>query len=867
MGVVYRARDTKLDREVALKILPDDVAASMNRRQRFEREVKAIAALNHPNVVTIHAVEETGGRVFYTMELVDGPSLAELIPEQGLPLTRYFEIALALTDAVDCAHKHGITHRDLKPANIVIDGEGRLKVLDFGLAKLLTLMGDDQEKTIAMQESITGEGRIVGTVAYMSPEQAESKATDHRSDLFSLGIILYEMATGQRPFRGDTPISTVSSIIKDSPAAITDLNRSLPRHLGRIVKRCLSKDPGRRYQTARDLHNDLLDLREEINSGELDLPAHATAKGRPRPRVWQLLSGAFVVAVIALAANRFLPAARNIVRDQPAAASVMEITPLTRSGNITQASLSPDGKYLAYIRTDGRQRSLRLKQIATGSDMEIVPPGEGLIADPRISPGGDFIYYHVTNEGGSIYRVPLLGGRARRIVADAEECYALSPDGETIAFNRLSIMDRQVMLADVDGTGTENLVTFSVLTSHELAISPDGREVAVGKLSPEGIGDLVVAVPMAGGPERALCDETWNDVSGLAWLPDGSGILIAGARGLTQLSDPVQIWLQTSDGRELLQLTRDLNSYGSLSLAQRGQLLAAVQTRSRIAVCTAPFDDPDQVHEVAHTSNAGNCWDQVSWTPDGRILYEGPHGGALHIWDANPDGSDAQRVTTAGNLNMATEVSRDGNHIVYFSDRTGSVRIWIADRDGGNPRLLAEGGCDELWPQFTPDGHWVYYLAFYPADNVFAWRKVPVAGGPSTLLSDIFVYDWAFSPDGERIAMATPGTDRDTTILRIMSADLTETIASYECDYRWPSILRWLPDGSGVAYTIQAEDSRNIWIHPLDGSAPWQLTHRTSGTVMGFDFSPDGDSLGYSWLESTSDVVLLRNFRGTGQGP
>ena len=312
MGVVYRARDTKLGREIALKILAEDVAGNYEYRQRFEREVKAIAALNHPNIVTIHAVEETEGRSFYAMELVDGISLDEFMYRKSMTLNRLFEIALPLVDAVEFAHSHGITHRDLKPGNVLIDKEGRVKVLDFGLAKLKTLSGDDEEKTIQFDDSITGEGRVIGTAAYMSPEQAEGKPIDHRTDIFSLGIVLYQMTTGRRPFQGDTPVSTFSSILRDTPTSITELNHSLPRHLGRIVKRCLAKDPNRRYQTARDLHNDLLDLKDEIDSGESELPDYPMAQGRRRPPVWQLaVVTALVLAVVALAAWRFLPGVRG----------------------------------------------------------------------------------------------------------------------------------------------------------------------------------------------------------------------------------------------------------------------------------------------------------------------------------------------------------------------------------------------------------------------------------------------------------------------------------------------------------------------------------------------------------------------------
>jgi serine/threonine protein kinase len=300
MGEVYVAEDTKLGRRVALKVLPKEMAADAERRARFEREAQAVAALSHPNIVTLHSVEEADGVHFITMELVEGQTLAKKLPRGGFSLSELLEIAIPLADAVSSAHRTGITHRDLKPDNIMVDNEGRLRVLDFGLAKLHDTAEPDEGVTEAPTAALeTEEGKILGTVAYMSPEQAEGKAVDSRSDVFSLGTILHEMATGDRPFCGDTRMSTIGAILKDEPAPVTKHNRSLPRHLGRIIRRCLAKDPDRRYQTALDLRNELEELKAEIDSGELI--AEPASAARQRRSLHWLVAPAVVAALIIVA--------------------------------------------------------------------------------------------------------------------------------------------------------------------------------------------------------------------------------------------------------------------------------------------------------------------------------------------------------------------------------------------------------------------------------------------------------------------------------------------------------------------------------------------------------------------------------------
>jgi len=319
MGEVYAAEDTRLNRKVAIKILPEDLAADPERRERFEREAQTIAALNHPNIVTIYSVEESDGLHFITMELVEGRPLGEVVPDTGMKLADFFKLAVPMVDALDAAHKKGITHRDIKPSNVMVTDEGRIKVLDFGLAKLARAespLDPAEAATMLAPSDLTEQGQILGTVNYMSPEQAEGKAVDHRSDIFSLGVVLYEMATGEAPFKGDTKISVITSIMRDTPPPVSDLNVELPQHLGRVVNRSLAKDPERRYQSTTDLRNELEDLKEEIATSELRQSA-MRMKAAPAAAGGGLKYLGIAAGVIAVLAVGYFLATRGV--EAPAA--------------------------------------------------------------------------------------------------------------------------------------------------------------------------------------------------------------------------------------------------------------------------------------------------------------------------------------------------------------------------------------------------------------------------------------------------------------------------------------------------------------------------------------------------------------------
>ena len=412
MGEVFVAQDTRLNRKVALKVTRQEVAADADRRARFEREAQAVAALNHPNIVTIHSVEEgrnsAGAVLFITMELVEGRTLTELLPRNGFALNKLLEIAVPLADAVSTAHRAGITHRDLKPDNVMIDANGRLRVLDFGLAKLSeSTLGDSAASQLATKTVATQEGKILGTVAYMSPEQAEGKPVDERTDVFSLGTMLYQLATGRQPFQGDTSMSTISSILRDDPQPIAELNASLPRDLGRIVRRCLAKAPDRRYQTALDLRNELEELKRDVDSGEIVAESTSVAPFR-RPRTWGFLALAAGVLIAAtLLVARF--AGGGLTRPET---EVLNMRRLMTQGEPLCAAISPDGRMVAHAnRGDEGGTTLWLTQISTMKKLELVTTDETIDSVTFVD-DGEFVNYEI---GDASYSVSLIGGHSTRL--------------------------------------------------------------------------------------------------------------------------------------------------------------------------------------------------------------------------------------------------------------------------------------------------------------------------------------------------------------------------------------------------------------------------------------------------------------------
>ena len=499
MGIVYKARDARLERFVAIKILPPEKLSDPERTRRFVQEAKAASALNHPNIITIHDIAEDHATQFIVMEYVSGKTLDQTIRRHGLRLNEALKHAVQVADALTAAHEAGIIHRDLKPGNVMVNEKGQVKVLDFGLAKLTEKSEPDQAatRTIAAAESpLTEEGTVLGTVAYMSPEQAESRKIDARSDIFSFGAMLYEMVTGRKAFHGDTRLSTLSAILRDDPKPMNDAAEAVPRDLQKIITRCLRKDPARRFQTMADLKVALEEVREESESGQLTDVVPAPPSGPSR----SLYAVAATVLVLGAAAVWWWRSHQPAPGPGGGAASGLSLRQLTQdSGRTTDPDISPDGKLVAYSsdRAGDAGLDIWVQQLTAGAQPIRLTRNKADDNEPSFSPDGGRIVFFSGRDGGGIYIMPALGGEERLLLRRAYRGPRFSPDGQWVAAS----------------------ISVSMQSS-------------------------IVVVPVNGGEPRRLVADFYN-ADRPVWSPDGKSILFVGAR---QQGDQLDWWVAPLDG-------------------------------------------------------------------------------------------------------------------------------------------------------------------------------------------------------------------------------------------------------------------------------------------------------------------------------
>ncbi len=773
MGEVYLAQDTRLGRQIALKLLPQEFTTDRERVARFEQEARAASALNHPNIITIFEIGQVDGTHYIATEFIDGQTLRHLMKTTQIKLREVLEIMIQAASALAAAHEAGIAHRDIKPENIMLRRDGYVKVLDFGLAKLTEKRraGQAAETEAATRKRInTTPGVVMGTVTYMSPEQARGEEVDSRTDIFSLGVVLYEMVTGRAPFEGGTAGEILAQILEREPPPLQRYTREAPAELERIVMKALRKDREERYQTIKDVQLDLKSLREEEFQAKLEravrsgsngdlsaAPTDETAAARTTSSAEYLLSGLKqhkrgialgLAALLLIGAGLTFWLSQFIGQRQARPGNLaqpvsplqtMQMVRLTTTGKVTTAAISPDGKYVAYAMLDDLQQSLWLRQVANTSNVQIVPPAEAGYSGLTFSPDSNYLYYV---KSGALYQVPIPGGIARKLIANVTGSVTLSPDGRQLAFVREDPSQGEAVLmrASADGSEEQKLATRkqpSQINAESAAWSPGGEMMAFGTQNFDASGQLnsayetVVAVRVADLAEITISAQRWQAVPNLAWLSDGSGLLMIALDQDSVRGSPLQVWRLSYPSGEARKITNDFHDHSSVSLTADSRTLITVQEERLINLWVTQPGGPDLAHQVLSKAWLGRSTHELSWTRDGKIVYPSFASGNWDIWITDSNGSNQTQLTVAPSLDYQPSVSPDGRYIVFSSFRTGAFNIWRMDPDGANPKRLTSGSWDQT-PDCSPDGNWVVYSSTISGKRAL-WKVVMDGGTPVQL--------------------------------------------------------------------------------------------------------------------------------------
>jgi Tol biopolymer transport system component/predicted Ser/Thr protein kinase len=898
MGEVYLARDTADGRLVALKLLPPEFASNPDRLRRFGQEAHAASALSHHNIVSVYEVGQVAGTPFISMEFVEGETLRQFLRRSAPSFGEVIDIAVQVAEALDAAHASGIVHRDIKPENVIVCEGQHVKVLDFGLAKLLEPAHnrDATPEASTMTNFNTGPGTVLGTTSYMSPEQLRGQGVDARTDIWSLGVLLYELLTGELPFCGHSANEVVVSILEREPRPVSLCRPGVPIGLERIVGKAMRKRLEERYQKIGDMLSDLVSLRDggeiqdDDEDGEVMLrtaqqsaadtdPAGTyvteMSDGLPLAPPRSLYKVVSLVLLPLITAGVMVGAALryggNIFRRPAGPGPSTKVSKVIFHSNAREAVISPDGKFIAAtLVVEGRQ-SIWLRELATTSDLQLVAPSEEQYKGLTFSPDGAMIYFmRQEQEDGTLFRVARLGGPAQKVAAHVNSPAALSPDGKLVAFvrNYFEGDSTALVIANADrGGGERELAKRRLPEAFNLggflasgpAWSPDGRVIACPVTVNESGGFYMklTAVNVADGSSTDVPSRRWSLIERIAWLRDGDGLIMNAQDD--QTSPTFQVWLVQYPRGDARRVTYDADFYESVSLTHDSSTLVTVQSDAVSDIWSVSQGGSVRAARVTASQYKGASG--LAWGPDGRIVYASSEGGNQDIWVMNGDGSGRRRLTFDEHDDMQPSMSGDGRRIAFVSYRTGGAHVWVMDADGGNQTQLTFGSYEDT-PYFSPDGKWVIYHGYNASKD--SLLKMPVEGGTPVALTRKPSIQPAVSPDGKEIACYMREDSPDSPWkLVVISSDGGEILKVFDVPAAVGlagQAIRWTVDGAAVTYVANLKGVSNIWNQPLGGGLPRSITDFGENQIFSFAWAADGKQLICARGLMVRDVVLRKDF-------
>jgi Tol biopolymer transport system component len=703
----------------------------------------------------------------------------------------------------------------------------------------------------------------MGTVAYMSPEQALGQDLDARTDLFSVGVVLYEMATGHPAFSGSSTAAIFDGILNKAPTSPVRLNPQLPARLEEIINKALEKDRDLRCQSAGEIRADLKRLKRDTDSGRAvvisPMPAPtaaAAAISRVKTPKIAVILGAIALALVAIVVGLYKFGAH---KESPAPFQAMKLTMLTASGKVGHAVISPDGKYLAYVTTDAGLQTLWVRQIASSSSVQVIPPGDASYAGLTFSSDSNYVYYVRYDSKdprlGVLYQLPVLGGASRKLLVDVDSPVTLSADGQQLAFVR-GYPDQQqtaLVIANVDGTGERKLATRKAPGKFETggpAWSPDGKAIAVGAMDS---GFSVTVVNVRDGKEQTFSSKQWGTVGRVAWLPGGSGLVLSAY----DQEHHSQIWYLAYPSGEDRRVTNDMNDYSGVSVTADGKTLVTVSGKRLTHLWMIAQGEWSHAREINPGTSEQDGLFGFSWMADGRILYTSYSSGKLTFWITDQEGSNPREFPVAApGWGLGVSACPDGRYILLQSH--GISRV---DSEGGNLKQLTTGDQHyDFGPRCSPDGQWVVYLSHRGNERTL-W-KIPIDGGTPVLLRDEPTVGFAFSRDGKWIACSGADDPRKLLILPIQGGPPSKTFDAPPGVHL--GLVDWAPDGRSLTFSANQKGMSDVWAQPLAGGPPKQLTDFETGGILSLAWSPDGKHLAFvRYRPSISDAVLVSNFEGS----